>query len=134
VRAESEGALWAQTQSAYQIMHQREREEEKCKKILFGAAAAAAAFSAALAESLFSSSARIKVERAASLMRLDLTFFEDPLVSMALSLSLGSFIFHKMALPLALLGRLLNILIMRAQRPSSLNGYTLSGHLQKTPF
>jgi Mlc titration factor MtfA (ptsG expression regulator) len=101
VRAESEGALWAhQTQSAYQIMHQRERkrEVEKCKKILFGAAAAAAAFSAALAESLFSSSARIKVERAASLMRLDLTFFEDPLVSMALSLSLGSFIFHKMAL------------------------------------
>jgi len=29
VRAESEGALWAQTQSAYQIMHQRERKRRR---------------------------------------------------------------------------------------------------------
>lgn len=119
----------AETQSAYQIMHQREGRRKVQKDLLFGAAAA------------LSAAPRVCFPpRLALKLKGQQVWWDSTWLSLKAPWSARrfrsrssierSFIFHKMALR-SLAGRLLNILIMRAQRPSSLNGYTLSDHLQE---
>lgn len=110
-------------------MHQREGRRKVQKDLLFGAAAA------------LSAAPRVCFPpRLALKLKGQQVWWDSTWLSLKAPWSARrfrsrsgierSFIFHKMALR-SLAGRLLNILIMRAQRPSSLNGYTLSDHLQE---